>query len=89
MDEDPHAVAPVADDFEAMLLEEEEFASREVERLEAVLNALRKVIDAILDAIVHDPARLETGGAGLSDRETKMINGLLEAKALLDDLPNS
>jgi hypothetical protein len=89
MDEDKDAVAPMADDFEAMLAEEEELASREVERLEAVINALHKVIDTMLDSTGHDPAGLATGGAGLSDDQRKMINGLLEAKALLDALPNS
>jgi hypothetical protein len=47
VDEDKDVTAPMADDFEAMLAEEEELASREIERLEAVINALHKVIDAI------------------------------------------
>jgi len=89
MDENSDVVAPGADDFEGILVEEEELASREIERLVSVVNALRKLIDALLDSSGYNPARLATGGAGLSDYQRKMINGLLEAKALLVSLPDS
>jgi hypothetical protein len=42
-----------------------------------------------LNSTGHDQARLATDEAGLSDDQRKLINGLLEAKVLLDALPNS
>ena len=57
MDENSDAVAPGGDDFEGILVEEEELASREIERLVSVVDTLRKLIDALLDSSGHDPAR--------------------------------